>query len=178
MVQFLSINFFSWISSIFVGFFKSSHFFVSPCTTCISTRDTWHKSSTIYITLHLHHYHIQFNAEYGTFLFCACAICASLPSILSNSLPPPFSVRVAQLMLNSSGITYIVKYIAWNYQRAKFPTHAAESPLKASRFKIFPHFRFILVIPAKTAKADWKVSILIFLFRIRWIYGPYNFFLF
>ena len=29
MVQFLSINFFSWISSIFVGFFKSSHFFVS-----------------------------------------------------------------------------------------------------------------------------------------------------
>ena len=31
MVQFLSINFFSWISSIFVGFFKSSRFFVSPC---------------------------------------------------------------------------------------------------------------------------------------------------
>ena len=31
MVQFLSINFFSWISSIFVGFFKSSlFFFVSP----------------------------------------------------------------------------------------------------------------------------------------------------
>ena len=26
MVQFLSINFFSWISSIFVGFFKSSRF--------------------------------------------------------------------------------------------------------------------------------------------------------
>ena len=32
MVQFLSINFFSWISSIFVGFFKSSHFFVSSFT--------------------------------------------------------------------------------------------------------------------------------------------------
>ena len=31
MVQFLSINFFSWISSIFVGFFVSSRFFVSPC---------------------------------------------------------------------------------------------------------------------------------------------------
>jgi len=31
MVQFLSINFFSWISSIFVGFLKSSHFFVSLC---------------------------------------------------------------------------------------------------------------------------------------------------
>ena len=29
MVQFLSVNFFSWISSIFVGFFKSSRFFVS-----------------------------------------------------------------------------------------------------------------------------------------------------
>ena len=29
MVQFLSINFFSWITSIFVGFFKSSRFFVS-----------------------------------------------------------------------------------------------------------------------------------------------------
>ena len=27
MVQFLSIHFFSWISSIFVGFFKSSRFF-------------------------------------------------------------------------------------------------------------------------------------------------------
>ena len=34
MVQFLSINIFSWISSIFVGFFKSSRFFVSPCTSC------------------------------------------------------------------------------------------------------------------------------------------------
>ena len=31
MVRFLSINFFSWISSIFVGFFKGSHFYVSPC---------------------------------------------------------------------------------------------------------------------------------------------------
>ena len=31
MVQFLSIIFFSWISSIFVGFFKSSPFFVSSC---------------------------------------------------------------------------------------------------------------------------------------------------
>ena len=31
MVQFLSINFFSWISSIFVGFFKSSRFFVLLC---------------------------------------------------------------------------------------------------------------------------------------------------
>jgi len=31
MVQFLSINFFSWIFSIFVGVFNSSHFFVSPC---------------------------------------------------------------------------------------------------------------------------------------------------
>ena len=31
MIQFLSINFFSWISSIFVGFFKSSRFLVSLC---------------------------------------------------------------------------------------------------------------------------------------------------
>ena len=30
MVQFLSINFFSWISSIFVGFFKSSRFLCDP----------------------------------------------------------------------------------------------------------------------------------------------------
>jgi len=30
MVQFLSIIFFSWISSVFVGFFKSSLFFVTP----------------------------------------------------------------------------------------------------------------------------------------------------
>ena len=34
MVQFLSIIFFSWISSIFVGFFKSSLFFVSLCILC------------------------------------------------------------------------------------------------------------------------------------------------
>ena len=33
MVQFLSINYFSWISSVFVGFFKSSRFFVSLCRT-------------------------------------------------------------------------------------------------------------------------------------------------
>ena len=37
MVQFLSINFFSWISSIFVGVFKSSRFFVSTCITLPST---------------------------------------------------------------------------------------------------------------------------------------------
>ena len=30
-IQFLPINFFSWFSSIFVGFFQSSRFFVSPC---------------------------------------------------------------------------------------------------------------------------------------------------
>ena len=35
MVQFLSIIFFSWISSIFVGFFTSSRFLVSTCI-CIS----------------------------------------------------------------------------------------------------------------------------------------------
>ena len=37
MVQFLSI-FFSWISSIFVGVFKSSRFFVSSCITEYSVR--------------------------------------------------------------------------------------------------------------------------------------------
>jgi hypothetical protein len=36
MVQFLSINFFSWISSIFVGFFESSRFFVSLCIMSVS----------------------------------------------------------------------------------------------------------------------------------------------
>ena len=30
MIQFLSINFFFWISSIFVGFFRSSRFFCHP----------------------------------------------------------------------------------------------------------------------------------------------------
>ena len=35
MVQYLSINFFSWISSIFVGFFKSSRFF---CVTLYMTK--------------------------------------------------------------------------------------------------------------------------------------------
>ena len=42
MVQFLSINFFSWISSIFVGFFKRFRFFVSPCyilKNCTHTSD-------------------------------------------------------------------------------------------------------------------------------------------
>ena len=38
MVQFLSIIFFSWISSIFVGVFKSSCFFVSLCT-CSAASD-------------------------------------------------------------------------------------------------------------------------------------------
>ena len=38
MVQLLSIKFFCWISSIFVGFFKSSRFFGSPCTKCSDHR--------------------------------------------------------------------------------------------------------------------------------------------
>ena len=38
MVQFLSIIFFSWISSIFVEFFESSRFFVSFCT---NTKDNY-----------------------------------------------------------------------------------------------------------------------------------------
>ena len=40
MVQFLSINFFSWISSIFIGLFKSSRFFVSLCTSR-EAKDRW-----------------------------------------------------------------------------------------------------------------------------------------
>ena len=36
MVQFLSIIFFSWISSIFVGFFKSSIFLCHPVFCCFS----------------------------------------------------------------------------------------------------------------------------------------------
>ena len=38
MVQFLSINFICWISSIFVGVFKSFRFFVSPCSILGVTR--------------------------------------------------------------------------------------------------------------------------------------------
>jgi len=72
MVQFLSINFFSWISSIFVGFFKSSHFFVSQCV-CVHTnemcwkfptqqqtlgRPVWHGHQLIYVAPELYHFHI------------------------------------------------------------------------------------------------------------------------
>ena len=46
MVQFLSIFFFSWISSIFVGFFISSRFFVSLCI--------WENG---YRYMHLYHEH-------------------------------------------------------------------------------------------------------------------------
>ena len=39
MVQFVSINFFSWISSIFVGFFKSSCFFLCHSVPiCLTTQ--------------------------------------------------------------------------------------------------------------------------------------------
>ena len=38
MVQYLSIIFFSWISSIFVGFFKSSRFF---CVTLYNRNGEW-----------------------------------------------------------------------------------------------------------------------------------------
>jgi len=62
MVQFLSINFFSWISSIFIGFFKSSRFFVSLCTypetclnlwavtgpPCVLLMDEWEKIIVLY----------------------------------------------------------------------------------------------------------------------------------
>ena len=41
MVQFMSIIFFSWISSIFVGFFKSSRFF------CVTLYFWAHKESFV-----------------------------------------------------------------------------------------------------------------------------------
>ena len=43
MVQFLSIKFFSWISSIFVGFFKSSRFLCHPVERNVETkwRHSW-----------------------------------------------------------------------------------------------------------------------------------------
>ena len=44
MVQFLSINFFCWISSIFVGFFKSSRFF------CVSLYFSEHEIKFCYVT--------------------------------------------------------------------------------------------------------------------------------
>ena len=47
MVQFLSINFFSWISSIFVGFFKSSRFFVSLCRGLVPRKQTENVCDTL-----------------------------------------------------------------------------------------------------------------------------------
>ena len=53
MVQFLSIHFFPWISSIFVGFFKSSRFFVSSYITNIAkcATDDWFTSFS-FLTTH------------------------------------------------------------------------------------------------------------------------------
>ena len=53
MVKFLSIIFVSWISSIFVGFFKSSSFFVSLS---ISYAQVQLKRVlyTVYITIHIY----------------------------------------------------------------------------------------------------------------------------
>ena len=49
MVQFLSINFFSWISSIFVGFIKSSHFFLCHPVEVIMDRHTcWYPTNKEY----------------------------------------------------------------------------------------------------------------------------------
>jgi hypothetical protein len=50
MVQFLSINFFSWISSIFVGFFKSSRFF---CVTFINRTTARFPTSTLRLSVKL-----------------------------------------------------------------------------------------------------------------------------
>ena len=45
MVQFLSMIFFSWISSIFLGFFKSSRFF---CVTCTCSSLSLHLLSSLF----------------------------------------------------------------------------------------------------------------------------------
>ena len=55
MVQFLSINFFSWISSIFVGFFKSSRFFVSLCSLRYSANCIFHLVVAVYCWASCHY---------------------------------------------------------------------------------------------------------------------------
>ena len=65
MVQFLSISFFSWISSIFVGFFKSSRFFVSPCTKPIYIQH----SGSIYLNVSRE---LIKSANNKTFIFETC----------------------------------------------------------------------------------------------------------
>ena len=52
MVQFLSIHFFPWISSIFVGFFKSSRFL------CHSVLLRLYVYIFALITLHENHFHL------------------------------------------------------------------------------------------------------------------------
>ena len=59
MVQFLSTNFFSWISSIFVGFLKISPFF------CVSLY--------IYIYIYIKHYVRACEKVLGEKFKCACA---------------------------------------------------------------------------------------------------------
>ena len=49
MVQFLSIIFFSSISSIFVGFFKSSRFFVSLCIIRFSRLSLFMQSTELHL---------------------------------------------------------------------------------------------------------------------------------
>ena len=48
MVHFLSINFCCWISSIFVGFFKSSRYFVSLCTCNLKNKDGVIRTENVY----------------------------------------------------------------------------------------------------------------------------------
>ena len=64
MVQFLSINFFSWIFSIFVGFFKSSRFFVSLYIPAVLWKA---KFKVVYYTQYSSYQHC-FRVQLGTVL--------------------------------------------------------------------------------------------------------------
>ena len=75
MVQYLSIIFFSWISSTFVGFFKSSLFCVSPCFS-----SSTHKSNSRCSLEHERNYTLYRDRLYLRFFF--------LPHVSSYSSNP------------------------------------------------------------------------------------------
>ena len=79
MVQFLSINFFSWLSSIFVGFFKSSRFFVSPCTSIKRILPATGKNSLLVHFAHLQSITFPQTEEHQSYYgVCLCLTCRLL----------------------------------------------------------------------------------------------------
>ena len=121
IVQFLSINFFSWISSIFVGFFKSSRFLCHPVLRKLTAPQTPPPSTPLptladllYLWTSLHHIHCTSYVNVGVLCSASCVCVTTCTCLLRRDM---LRSTIAQASVLVSENATLRRPLAWMQTR-------------------------------------------------------------